>query len=256
MNDSTLTPQPPVSNNPGGNNRKILIICLIVNLILGGALVYFFLLKPQTPATPAETPQPTQSIESLESKISALEQKNKDLESNLTKLEQSQQAASIDTPEKEPVKTLPEEITPTKTISSNIFSVNEVKIGDTIADMKLISLEPVNPEYSALSNDNASAKFSGDTTVSGKWEHYTEEFMMGEMVCFTPDETSNKLLPAITGNERDGRFCFSNDDEAKKEFTPVGGSGTAKILIADFTYFSYPSEGSNTATLVKILEKT
>lgn len=242
-------------NNPSGNNRNILIICLIVNLIIGGALVYFFLLKPQAPATPAVTPQTTQSIESLESKINALEQKNKDLASNLEKLEQSQQATPIETAEKDPVNPLPEEVTPAKTMTSNTFSVDAVKVGDTIADMKLISLEPVNPEYSALSNDNASAKFSGEATVSGKWEHYTEEFMMGEMVCFTPDETSKKLLPAITGNERDGRFCFSNDDEAKKEFVPVGGSGTAKILIADFTYFSYPSEGSNTATLVKVIEK-
>ena len=125
--------------------------------------------------------------------------------------------------------------------------------------MQIKRLEPANAEYSKLAADNAIIQFKGELTISGEYDHWGSDSMMGEQVCFTPGAESSRLLPILADDNRKGYFCFvralSNIEKANNEFAPAGSKGTAKVLISDYFYISYPSEGSNSATLVKVLEK-
>jgi hypothetical protein len=231
-------PNPIIPGNPppilqNNNTRTLLIIFILFDMALIAGLAYYFMLKPPTvPAEPAVTSGTVESTELLETKINELQRQNEELVSSMEQLSDT-----------------------TESMPANIFTVEGVTAGDTVAGMEIVSLEPVNPDFSALSNENAVVKFIGPAMIDGKWKHHTEEEMLGEMVCLTPDEKSKTLLPAIKGNERDGNFCFRNE-EAKTELGPPGASGTAKVLISDFVYYSYPSEGVNTATLLKVLKKS
>lgn len=95
---------------------------------------------------------------------------------------------------------------------------------------------------------------TGNKQLSGKYEYYDKDYAFtGGLVCFYPDNRDN--LPRVKTDEREAWFCFSNQDEARKEFGPIGSSGQATIEISDYYYVVAGTEGWNGATLKKVISK-
>ncbi len=66
-------------------------------------------------------------------------------------------------------------------------------------------------------------------TLEGTYERRTDAYskrVLGDAVCFVPDEKFEKALPRPAGDERRAWFCFSNRAEALKALAiPAAGKG-------------------------------
>lgn len=143
------------------------------------------------------------------------------------------------------------------TFESNVFELEKVKVGDTIAGFKIVSIEPVT-KADKYSEENVRVRFSGDADIKGRYRHYREgEGILADIVCVDNlDSESEKKLPKLTTDTRNSWFCFRNNDFAKTEFAPPGSEGDTEVKIKEYEYVYLPSEVWNSATLVEVVNKT
>jgi len=137
--------------------------------------------------------------------------------------------------------------------NSNEFDFSALHVGDTVAGMKVVSIQPA-IESLPLSKDNFQVQFQGKAIISGKY-HYQDTAAFGPYLWvdqLTPG--SEEKLPKLRG-EGSTSFCFSNMDDAQQIFGPVGSEGKTKVQISDYTYVHASAEVCNTAKLVSVLSK-
>jgi hypothetical protein len=139
--------------------------------------------------------------------------------------------------------------------NSNIFDIHTVKVGDRVAGMEVVSVQPENSNF-PLSVDNVRVKFRGEATVKGTYE-YTNEGLLEGLVCMTSlDPASQAKLPQMKQLlDRPVWFCFENNTFAQTQFAPPGNKGTAEIVIRDYNYVSLEADVWDSAVLVKVLGK-
>lgn len=80
-------------------------------------------------------------------------------------------------------------------------------------------------------------------TVEGTWERRTDadtRRVLGDAVCFHPDEKFEKALPRPAGDERRAWFCFSNRAQSMKALgVPASGKGCGSRGSATVTVSGY-----------------
>ncbi|MBU1132242.1 hypothetical protein KKC32_03295 [Patescibacteria group bacterium] len=106
-------------------------------------------------------------------------------------------------------------------------------------------------------NGEGAVQFQGQVTVSGQYEYFAaQDPLLVEKVCFTLDSVSLKLMPQIW-NFDNPFFCFDLQSQplAQTEFGPEGSIGTATITIDSYRIIAAPKDATNTAVLVKVVEK-
>lgn len=157
----------------------------------------------------------------------------------------------------------PNAATDTSELSPNLFNLKDVKVGDKIAGMTIKSIKKISdlitpPEDVPLSENNVSIVFSGQVTITGEYRYEKESEVGGiEILGFSLDETSSKLMPRLTYQKNDPVYIsIANIDEAKEKLgITKDGEGMATIIIDDYSLNSYPSEVSNTGKLVSVVKK-
>jgi hypothetical protein len=255
---------PPTPNLPPeikrNNNGLIIFIAfdLLVTAALGFGIYYYFANIPpkeaQIGTLKENNSELNRKVDALQAELELQKKQNENLAKATVTITGSQPVVSATTTETVTTTTTtdqPEASQP----ASNEFTTKTVKIGDKIAGMELVKITVASAEYSKLADDNLTAQFRGEATLSGTYTHDSEDSMLGEQVCFSPDQASAKLLPRVIGESRDPYgFCFSNLDEAKKQFPKVGASGQINVKISDFEVVVYPGEGSNWAKLVEVIK--
>lgn len=133
--------------------------------------------------------------------------------------------------------------------ADNIFDGKQVKVGDTVAGMKIISLE-IHPENGE--DYDAYISFEGEATVSGKFKHMKDDEFLGDEIVFEVDKESESKLPKLQHDERYVWFTFTNRDAAEKALGPSGSGGTATVTIKNYGINYAHTEIWNTAELVKV----
>jgi hypothetical protein len=137
--------------------------------------------------------------------------------------------------------------------AENLFDAREVKAGDVMAGMTVVSVETGEPYRD--SEYPARVQFSGPVTLSGEYTCYPEdhEFLAG-LVAFKVDPAEEEKLPRLKHDERYPWLVFSNQ-EAARIFGPPGGQGQAKVVIDRYQIHYAPSEVYNQAELVEVVQE-
>ncbi len=148
---------------------------------------------------------------------------------------------------------------------SNLFSAENVKVGDTIAGMTVKSVSPFFKDRSdqPIGIENAKIAFVGQATVTGQYHYYNDNVgFFYDTVCFDSlDPASQLKIPTLYNEYTDigaslsyRRFCFSNQEFAKTEFTPQDSSGIATITIDNYQVEGCGCETVDQTQLVRVEE--
>jgi len=134
---------------------------------------------------------------------------------------------------------------------SNPFDCQEAKRNDTVAGMKIISID-----YGSYYKNicGANVEFSSKVAITGTYEHWSKDEYFGDCVVFYPDENSKNKLPKMISDNRIIWFTFTNYKEAVQAFGSKGSEGIATIVINNYHIIWYETEVSNTAKLVEVLQ--
>lgn len=151
---------------------------------------------------------------------------------------------------------------PTVNAGANIFSVDKVKVGDTVAGMKVLEIGKMN-QQEPLSEINASVSFDGTMTVSGEYEYYDSPeagSIKGQLCLKNMTTDSLNKIPVLSSEKLDGdfRICFTNVVQAKALLgTTKAKTGKVTVEIGKYTSRRYTTElwSWDTATLVHIISK-
>ncbi len=131
---------------------------------------------------------------------------------------------------------------------SNIFDPTMIKVDDEIVGMKISSIEQVNTKVPLDLKENFKVVFKGQANISGKF--YLDEILRD--YCISVDQLDWVKIPQSNSDGRAPWLCVTNPDiEAIKKIIS-DNNGNTNITIDDYTIYQYPSETSNTATLIKI----
>lgn len=151
---------------------------------------------------------------------------------------------------------------PTTARSKTLVDFEKIKAGDTFGDMVVVSVKPVRENMTQLpASENIIIHFQGAVEITGKYAYYDDNAYFGAMVCFSKlDRQSLNKMPILTAVEASesaiSEFCFDNQDYAETLFAPKGSSGDATIIIDNYVFISYPTEGWNSAKLIKVISKS
>ena len=106
---------------------------------------------------------------------------------------------------------------------------------------------------------------AAELTLEGVFERRTDAYsrrVLGDAVCFIPDEKFERALPRIGNDERRAWFCFSNLAAAMKGFgLPVarkgcGLRGSAHIVVSDYVVSREGGESVDKARLERVVSKS
>jgi hypothetical protein len=102
---------------------------------------------------------------------------------------------------------------------------------------------------------------AAELALEGMFERRTDAYsrqVLGDAVCFIPDETFERALPRFPGDDRRAWFCFSNLSAAMKGFAlPAGRKGcgmrgTARIVVSDYVVSREGGESVDKARLERV----
>lgn len=131
---------------------------------------------------------------------------------------------------------------------SNTFDPTTTKVGDEIVNMKISSIGPVNAKEPLDVTQNYKVIFKGQANISGKF--YLDEILRD--YCISVDQLDWVKLPQSNNDSRAPWLCVTNPDVEAIKKIMSDNNGNTNITIDDYTIYQYPSEASNTATLIKI----
>jgi hypothetical protein len=109
------------------------------------------------------------------------------------------------------------------------------------------------------------AAHAAELTLEGTYERRTDAYsrqVLGDSVCFIPDEKFEKLLPRAAGDDRRAWFCFSNLPAAMRGFAlPAGRKGcgmrgTAQVVVSDYVVTREGGETVDKARLERVVSKS
>lgn len=121
-----------------------------------------------------------------------------------------------------------------------------------------------------VSEDGRYIHYEGNITLSGKYNEYHPNTMMGGLLCFHADEATAYLIPRTESDLRDPWFCFNFEDQEsvkaqfgiddKKIFTDdndldVCIEGKATIEVSNYVVDLLEGETVDRAKLEKIISK-
>jgi hypothetical protein len=110
-----------------------------------------------------------------------------------------------------------------------------------------------------------SGAHAAELTLAGTFERRTDAYsrqILGDAVCFIPDEHSEKAVPRPAGDERRVWFCFSNLAAAMKGFAlpaarkGCGMRGTAQVVVSDYVVSREGGESVDKARLERVISKS
>ncbi|MEW6696224.1 MAG: hypothetical protein ACOY35_09550 [Bacillota bacterium] len=139
-----------------------------------------------------------------------------------------------------------------KETGSHLFDPLKIAAGDTVAGMKVLSVEASTVPGS--NQQTATVRFSGEATISGEYTCHNNDELLGSVIAFTVDDQEHHQLPRITYDERKLWFVFSNHDEAAKVFGSPGSRGRATVVINDYIIRYAPTDTYNEARLLKVIK--
>jgi hypothetical protein len=166
----------------------------------------------------------------------------------------AQKPKPVEPPASEPVKPAVEQNTETDSQpapeekNSNLFDAREIKVGDQVAGLKVVSIEVQNGEEEDY---DAYVSFEGEATVSGTFKHNLNDEFLDHEISFKVDEEWSDLLPKLAHDQRYVWFMFMNHDEAEKALGAAGTEGVATVTIRNYSINYAHTEIWNTADLVK-----
>lgn len=111
-----------------------------------------------------------------------------------------------------------------------------------------------------LSNDGEFIEYSGTSTLSGTYFLDPSNLEIQDLVCFQPDEPSQKLLPTRQDLNHPHWMCFSNSAEARKLFGLTSPQrtdsdcykGYAKITVRNYRRYIAESEGVSLSEIAAV----
>lgn len=148
-------------------------------------------------------------------------------------------------------------------LSSNVFDMKKIKVGDKVANMPVIKTD-IKIDKEQHYGCQGDVWFSGEKAVTGKYEHFPDG-MDGEYVSFILDETSTNSLPIAIeylpylqdGINKELPITFINDNkEIFNIFGPIGSKGKATIVIGEYRARYGGPDIYHFAKLIKVVEKT
>jgi hypothetical protein len=104
-----------------------------------------------------------------------------------------------------------------------------------------------------------------ELALEGIFERRTDAYsrqILGDAVCFIPDEKFERALPRLEGDDRRAWFCFSNLAAAMKGFAlPAGRKGcglrgSAHIVVSDYVVSREGGESVDKARLERVVSKS
>jgi hypothetical protein len=110
-----------------------------------------------------------------------------------------------------------------------------------------------------------SSAHAADIPLEGTFERRTDAYsrqVLGDAVCFVPDEKFEKAVPRLPGDDRRVWFCFSNLSAAMKGFALPAGRracgmrGTASIVVSDYVVSREGGESVDKARLERVVSKS
>lgn len=104
---------------------------------------------------------------------------------------------------------------------------------------------------------------AAELSLEGTWERRTDAYtrrVLGDAVCFVPDQKFEARLPRPAGDDRRAWFCFTNRAEAMKAFAvPVAARGCGMRGAATVSVSGYRlgegGEAVDRARLERVLAK-
>ncbi|MCL5981201.1 MAG: hypothetical protein M1571_01535 [Firmicutes bacterium] len=90
---------------------------------------------------------------------------------------------------------------------------------------------------------NFTVSFSGQLTLSGRYQHFYSEYTSAPEVMFWVDEASRQKLPQILEDARGEQSHFTLYPHAR--FAPLGSQGTATVVIDQYRLVSRERGGGN-----------
>lgn len=111
-----------------------------------------------------------------------------------------------------------------------------------------------------LSNDGEFIDYSGTATLSGTYFLDLSNLEIQDLVCFHPDEPSQKLLPTRPDLNHPHWMCFSNSAEARKLFGLTSPrrtdsdcyKGYAKLTVRNYRRYIAESEGVSLSEIAAV----
>lgn len=106
---------------------------------------------------------------------------------------------------------------------------------------------------------------AAELALEGTFERRTDAYsrqVLGDAVCFIPDEKFEKAIPRPAGDDRRAWFCFSNLAAAMKGFALPAGRracgmrGTASIVVSDYVVSREGGESVDKARLERVVSKS
>ncbi|HYD56509.1 MAG TPA: hypothetical protein VEB41_06355 [Burkholderiales bacterium] len=111
----------------------------------------------------------------------------------------------------------------------------------------------------------ASGAMAAELELQGTYERRTDSYsrqVLGDAVCFIPDEKFAQRVPRPAGDDRRAWFCFSNLGAALKGFAlpagrkGCGARGSARIVISDYVVSREGGESVDKARLERVVSKS
>lgn len=104
-------------------------------------------------------------------------------------------------------------------------------------------------------------KYSGNITVTGRFERRTDDEMIGDVLCFFPEGKTANLIPRGKNDKRIPWFCFENQINAQT-LLQVGGvpkkgscgfSGRATVAVSSYVVDLTETETYDRAHLDRVV---
>ena len=141
---------------------------------------------------------------------------------------------------------------PARVIASNEFDPFAASIGDTIAGVRLATLDV---QLALDSLPSGRAQFEGPIELAGEYRAHFD-YPEVNVACFWVDSASSGKVPRMKGDSRrQNWFCFRNQDAVIRALGPLGTRAAATIVIDSFTTHVARSDVWNEAHLVRVISK-
>ncbi len=135
----------------------------------------------------------------------------------------------------------------------NRFNFNVHKVGDVIAGLKIISIEPVPGIQSPFGSENYRVVFSGQKTFDVSYS-YADSAFAGPRVIISPLNPDD--LPMEAGEIGDVFYQVRNLDVFRKLVNKEYGDGKATVVMTNFELNHAPAEVMPQADLVQVISKS
>jgi hypothetical protein len=104
-------------------------------------------------------------------------------------------------------------------------------------------------------------KYSGNITVTGRFERRTDDEMIGDVLCFFPEGKTTNLIPRGKNDKRIPWFCFENQTDAQTLLRVAGVpkkgscgfSGRATVAVSSYVVDLTETETYDRAQLDRVV---